>query len=193
MKKIIMIIFVLLVVALASGCAAKIGGTSIKPSEENSLETIRKVLADNKTIYYKIVFCESGWMNWSIVKEPVVNPDEITKKAGEIFAQKAEYLFRERGFIMKRTDNFSSAYPNVQIEIRISAREMQKRTLFVPTGEYIVASVGTRWFVYYRTSNNPLELYVELYDYQLISPFKETTLEEMINGLITRIITSFLD
>ncbi len=189
MKKLVLIGLILAMAVVVSGCAAKIGGTSIRPTNENNLEEIREALTENKTIYYKVVYCEDGWLNWSIVKEPMANPDEITKKAGEMFVKKTEELFKERGFILKRTDNFSPSSPNVQIEIRISARDMQKRILFVPTGEQTVIGVGTRWFVYYHTNNNPLELY----DYQLKSAFQESTLEEIINKLVPRVITALLD
>ncbi len=188
MKKSLIFAVLALLVVLVTGCSAKIGGTSVKPTAENSVERIRKALTDNKTIYYKIVYCEAGFLNWSIVKEPMANPDKITMEFGEVFSKKAEEMFKERGLTLIRINEFSPTSSNVQIEMRVAAKEVYEGILFIPTGKYLLNHIGTRWFVYYRTNDKPLELY----DFQIRSLLKVSTMGQMTSELISRMTTALL-
>jgi hypothetical protein len=161
MKKLVLLLGILVLTGLAAGCTAKIGGTSIRPTTDESAEIIKKALAVNKTIYYQIVPSQWGKMIWSIVKEPLVNPDEHTVKFGELLSQEVEKFFKEKGFELKRvykpSDVPSSA---LYIEMRTSmSTHGRGENLFYACG-------GGRWFVY--LNGNKLN---EIYDFQCRSPF----------------------
>jgi hypothetical protein len=180
MKRFLMVVLLIVIAAvMATGCAAKIGGTSIKPETENSAEVIRKTLAENKTIYYKIVYCEAGLLNWAIVKDPMANPDSLTVEVGEIFAKKVEELFKTKGFILKKVSNLSSTLSGVKIEMRVSAM----KTLVNPRLNHI----GSRWFVFNHDNR------LEIYDYQIRSVFHDyVSINNLVNNLAPRMVIALL-
>jgi hypothetical protein len=183
MKRFLMVVLLIAVAAvMATGCASGgLGMQSVNYSSENSAEVIKKALAENKTIYYKIVYCEMGWLNWNLVLEPMVAPNAVTIEAGEMLTKKVEEILQNKGFIFKRVNNLSPSSSNIQIEFRVSARSVKN----IWTGKEGTIGTGSRWFIYYQGDKT-----LEIYDSQFKMGYDPP--KKMIADLALRMVETFL-
>ena len=169
------VIFLAFAAIVMSGCAAKIGGTSIKPTDDKSEMVIKEALAA-KVIYYQITYYKAGWLNWNVVTKdplPALKEDspEMEKveykkvhEFGDLLAQKAGEIFKKDGIKLVRvSDHDQAPAGSLFFEMRVALKGIQpKFALVIKTSHIIALSGGTRWIV-----SRGKNVIVEIYDYQI--------------------------
>jgi len=128
---------------ILSGCA-----NGIKAVRETDLQSFKKT-DFGKVVYYKPVYYQAGWTQWTYVNDTPIKPFRELVAFEKMFIKDTVEIMKENGFTMVEVDR--NPGNGIFIEIRVAV--VKPRPFFQDP------VAATRWYIFYPSSKKPVEIY----------------------------------